>query len=62
RPAGGGRATAGTCDAGEEQRVRRGLAAAGFGSPRTRPEIELSNTILQREALGDGARGSVITA
>jgi len=25
-------------------------------------EIELSNTILQREALGDGARGSVTTA
>ncbi len=50
------------CDAGEEQCVRRGLAATGFGSPRTRPEMELSNTILQREALGDGARGSVITA
>jgi len=28
------------CDAGEEQCVRRGLAAAGFGSPRTRPEID----------------------
>lgn len=39
-PQGAGLALAGLCDAGEEQFVRRGLAAAGLGSPQTREDME----------------------
>jgi hypothetical protein len=39
-PAGAGLRLAGLCDVGEEHVFRRGLAAAGIGSPRTRAEME----------------------
>jgi hypothetical protein len=39
-PAGAGLRLTGLCDAGEENIVRRGLASAGIGSPRTRAEME----------------------
>jgi hypothetical protein len=39
-PAGAGLRLAGLCDIGEEDIVRRGLARAGIGSPRTRAEME----------------------
>ena len=39
-PAGAGMRLAGLCDAGEEDVVRRGLASAGIGSPRTRAGLE----------------------
>jgi hypothetical protein len=39
-PAGAGLRLAGLCDAGEENVVRRGLASAGIGSPRTRAGME----------------------
>jgi hypothetical protein len=39
-PLGAGLAMAGMCDAGEEEFFRRGLAAGGLGSPRTRTEME----------------------
>ena len=39
-PAGAGLRLAGLCDAGEENIVRRGLASAGVGSPRTRAGME----------------------
>ncbi len=39
-PQGAGLEIAGMCDAGEEEFVRRGLAAAGLGSPQTRVDME----------------------
>jgi hypothetical protein len=39
-PAGAGLRLAGLCDAGEENVVRRGLASAGIGWPRTRAGLE----------------------
>src|SRR5262249_42973519 len=39
-PAGAGLRLSGLCDLGEETVVRRGLASAGIGSPRTRAEME----------------------
>lgn len=39
-PQGAGLSIAGMCDAGEERHVRRGLAAAGLGLPRTRTDME----------------------
>jgi len=39
-PAGAGLRLAGLCDLAEETVVRRGLAAAGIGSPRTRADME----------------------
>jgi hypothetical protein len=39
-PAGAGLRLAGLCDVGEEDVVRRGLASAGIGSPRTRAGME----------------------
>jgi hypothetical protein len=39
-PEGAGVRLAGLCDAGEENILRRGLAAAHVGSPRTRAEME----------------------
>ncbi|MGD0606701.1 MAG: ATP-dependent endonuclease [Streptosporangiaceae bacterium] len=39
-PEGSGARLAGLCDAGEEDIVRRGLAAAGAGSPRSRADLE----------------------
>jgi hypothetical protein len=39
-PAGAGLRLAGLCDGGEENLVRKGLAAAGIGSPATRSEME----------------------
>ncbi len=39
-PAGAGLRLAGLCDTGEENVVRRGLAAAGIGSPGTRADME----------------------
>jgi hypothetical protein len=39
-PAGAGLGLAGLCDIGEENVVRRGLASAGIGSPRTRADME----------------------
>ncbi len=39
-PAGAGLRLAGLCDVGEEDVVRRGLASAGVGSPRTRAGLE----------------------
>ncbi len=39
-PAGAGLSLAGLCDIGEESVVRRGLASAGIGSPRTRADME----------------------
>ena len=39
-PAGAGLRLAGLCDVGEENVVRRGLASAGIGSPRTRADME----------------------
>jgi hypothetical protein len=39
-PAGAGLRLAGLCDVGEEDVVRRGLASAGLGSPRTRAGLE----------------------
>jgi len=39
-PGGAGLRLAGLCDIGEENVVRRGLASAGIGSPRTRPDME----------------------
>ncbi len=39
-PAGADLRLAGLCDAGEEDVVRRGLATAGIGSPRTRAGLE----------------------
>jgi hypothetical protein len=39
-PAGAGLTLAGLCDMGEEDVVRRGLASAGVGSPRTRADME----------------------
>jgi len=39
-PAGAGLRLAGLCDIGEESVVRRGLASAGIGSPRTRADME----------------------
>jgi hypothetical protein len=39
-PAGAGLRLAGLCDTGEESIVRRGLASAGIGSPRTRADME----------------------
>lgn len=39
-PAGTGLRVAGLCDVGEENVVRRGLATAGIGLPRTRAEME----------------------
>jgi hypothetical protein len=39
-PAGAGLRLAGLCDAGGENVVRRGLASAGIGSPRTRADLE----------------------
>ncbi len=39
-PAGAGLRLAGLCDIGEENVVRRGLANAGIGSPRTRADME----------------------
>ncbi len=39
-PAGAGLRLAGLCDVGEEDVVRRGLASAGIGSPRTRAGLE----------------------
>ncbi len=39
-PAGAGLRRAGLCDIGEENVVRRGLASAGIGSPRTRAGME----------------------
>jgi hypothetical protein len=39
-PAGAGLRLAGLCDVGEEDVVRRGLASAGIGSPRTRVGLE----------------------
>jgi hypothetical protein len=39
-PGGAGLRLAGLCDAGEENVVRRGLASAGIGSPRTRAGME----------------------
>jgi hypothetical protein len=39
-PEGAGARLAGLCDAGEEDIVRRGLAAAGVGSPRSRADLE----------------------
>jgi len=38
-PAGAGRRLAGLCDAAEEGVIRRGLAAGGAGSPRTRADL-----------------------
>jgi hypothetical protein len=39
-PEGAGARLAGLCDAGEENILRRGLAAASVGSPRTRADME----------------------
>lgn len=39
-PAGADIAVSGLCDAGEERCFRRGLAASGLGSPRSRAEME----------------------
>ena len=39
-PAGAGLRLAGLCDRGEENVLRRGLARAGIGSPRTRDDME----------------------
>jgi OLD-like protein len=39
-PEGAGIRLAGLCDAGEEEVLRRGLAAAGVGSPQSRAELE----------------------
>ncbi len=39
-PQGAGLTIVGMCDAGEADHVRRGLAAAGLGSPRNRAEME----------------------
>jgi hypothetical protein len=39
-PGGAGLRLAGLCDVGEEDVVRRGLASAGIGSPRTRAGLE----------------------
>jgi Overcoming lysogenization defect protein-like, TOPRIM domain len=39
-PAGAGLRLAGLCDSGEEELVRRGLARAGIGSPRSRAGLE----------------------
>jgi len=39
-PAGAGLRLAGLCDSGEEEMVRRGLARAGIGSPRSRAGLE----------------------
>ncbi len=39
-PEGAGVRLAGLCDAGEEEVLRRGLAAAGVGSPRSRADME----------------------
>ena len=39
-PAGAGLRLAGLCDLGEENVLRRGLARAGIGSPRTRDDME----------------------
>ena len=39
-PAGAGLRLAGLCDIGEESVVRRGLASAGIGLPKTRAEME----------------------
>ncbi len=39
-PAGAGLRLAGLCDTGEEHVVRRALASAGLGSPRSRAEME----------------------
>lgn len=39
-PAGAGARLAGLCDVGEEDVVRRGLAMAGVGSPRSRADME----------------------
>src|SRR5215469_2341340 len=39
-PVGAGMRLAGLCDAAEENIVRRGLASAGIGSPRTRADME----------------------
>jgi hypothetical protein len=39
-PGGAGLRLAGLCDRGEEDVVRRGLASAGIGSPRTRADLE----------------------
>lgn len=39
-PEGAGMRLAGLCDAAEEKMLRRGLAAAGIGSPRSRGELE----------------------
>lgn len=38
-PRGAGITVAGLCDAGEERYVRRGLATAGLGTPRTRADL-----------------------
>ena len=39
-PAGAGLRLSGLCDVGEENIVRRGLASAGIGAPRTRADME----------------------
>jgi hypothetical protein len=39
-PSGAGVRVAGLCDAGEEDILRRGLAQAGLGSPRSRADLE----------------------
>ena len=52
-PAGVGLRLAGLCDVGEEDVVRRGLASAGIGSPRTRAGLERLGFFVSVEDLED---------
>jgi Overcoming lysogenization defect protein-like, TOPRIM domain len=52
-PEGAGLTTVGLCDAGEEQLVRRGLAAAGVGSALSRTDMERWGFFVCEEDLED---------
>jgi len=52
-PAGTGLRLAGLCDLGEENVVRRGLASAGIGVPKTRADMELYGFYVCIEDLED---------
>jgi hypothetical protein len=61
-PAGAGLRLAGLCDAGEEHIVRRGLASAGLGSPRSRADMELLGFFVCVEDLEDELIRAIGTA
>jgi hypothetical protein len=61
-PLGAGLRLAGLCDLGEEDVVRRGLASAGIGSPRTRAEMEALGFYVCVEDLEDELIRAIGTA